>query len=65
MSTGTLSGYANLYLFNSIASYNETLHVYSRGIKHKLTNGKFVSLWHKRLGHISQKKANTFIKRNS
>jgi len=37
-----------------IASYNETLHVDSRGIKRKLNKENSVRLWHKRLSHISK-----------
>ncbi|KAL4335653.1 hypothetical protein GQ457_07G001670 [Hibiscus cannabinus] len=38
----------------TIASYNETLHVESRGTKRKLNKENSASLWHKRLGHISK-----------
>ncbi|KAL4361393.1 hypothetical protein GQ457_04G013430 [Hibiscus cannabinus] len=39
---------------DTIASYNETLHVESRGTKRKLNKENLASLWHKRLGHISK-----------
>ncbi|KAL4387760.1 hypothetical protein GQ457_09G019960 [Hibiscus cannabinus] len=39
---------------DTIASYNETLHVESRGTKRKLNKENSASLWHKRLGHISK-----------
>ncbi|XP_022862761.1 uncharacterized protein LOC111382947 [Olea europaea var. sylvestris] len=50
--TGSLSAYDNLYLFDIIASYNETLHVDSRGTKRKLNKENSATLWHKRLGQI-------------
>lgn len=31
--SGSLSGYDNLYSIDTIASYNETLHVSTRGVK--------------------------------
>ena len=52
--TGSLSLYDNLYLLDTVASFNETLHVDSRGTKRKLTNENSATLWHKRLGHISK-----------
>jgi len=51
---GLLSIYDNLYLLDTIASYNETLHVDSRGTKRKLNKENSVRLWHKSLGHISK-----------
>jgi len=39
--TGSLSVFDNLYLFDTIVSYNETLHVDSRGTKCKLNKEKF------------------------
>ena len=45
--TGSLSGYDNLYLIDTIASFNESLHLSTLGIKHKLTNENFATLWHK------------------
>ena len=41
----------NLYLFDTIASYNATLHSTSRGTKRKLSENSAL-LWYKRLGHI-------------
>ena len=52
--TGSLSGYDNLYLLDTIASFNESLHLSTRGIKRKLTNDNSATLWHKRLGHVSK-----------
>ena len=48
MGVSSLFGYDNLYVFNTIASYKETLHLDSRGIEHKLTNENSALLWHKR-----------------
>jgi len=52
--TGSLSIYDNLYLLNTIVSYNEILHVDSRDAKRKLNKENSVRLWHRRLGHISK-----------
>jgi len=49
-----LSIYDNLYLLDTIASYNKILHVDSRGAKRKLNKQNSVRLWHKRFGHISK-----------
>ena len=54
--TGSLSFYDNLYLLDTIASFNETLHVELCGTKRKLTNENSALLWHKRLGHISKQR---------
>ena len=45
--TGSLSGYDNLYMLDTIASFNKSLHLSTQGIKHKLINENFASLWHK------------------
>ena len=50
--TSSLSLHDNLYLLNTIASFNETLHTSSRGTKRKLTDRDSATLWYKRLGHI-------------
>jgi len=42
--TGSLSIYDNIYLLDTIASYNETLHVDSRGTKRKLNKENSISL---------------------
>jgi len=60
--TGSLSIYDNLYLFDTIASYNETLHVDSRGTKRKLNKENLVRLWHKCLGHISKSRIERLVK---
>lgn len=59
--TGSLSGYDNLYLLDTIASFNETLHVASRGTKRKLTNENSATLWHERLGHISKQRIEILV----
>ena len=43
----SLSGYDNLYLLHTIVSFNESVHLSTRGIKQKLTNENSVTLWHK------------------
>ena len=42
--TGSSSGFDNLYLFDIIVSYYETLHVSSCGTKRKLTNENSATL---------------------
>ena len=52
--SGSLLRYNNLYLLDNIASFNESLHVSTVGIKCKLNNENSASLWHKRLGHLQK-----------
>ncbi|RVX07676.1 Retrovirus-related Pol polyprotein from transposon TNT 1-94 [Vitis vinifera] len=59
--TGLLNVYDNLYLLETVPSYNETLHVESRGTKRKLDKDNLASLWHKRLGHISKSRVERLV----
>ncbi|RVW42870.1 Retrovirus-related Pol polyprotein from transposon TNT 1-94 [Vitis vinifera] len=59
--TGLLNVYDNLYLLETVPSYNETLHVESRGTKRKLNKDNSASLWHKRLGHISKSRVERLV----
>ena len=59
--SGSLSMYDNLYLLDTIASFNETLHVNSRGTKRKLNDENSAGLWHKRLGHISKQRIERLV----
>lgn len=59
--TGSLSLHDNLYLLDTIASFNETLHTSSRGTNRKLTDNDSVTLWHKRLGHISKERIQRLV----
>lgn len=52
--TGSLMDHENLYLFDTIAIYGESLNVESRGTKHKIDDNNSGTLWHKPLGHISK-----------
>jgi len=61
VNTGSLSIYDNLYLLDTIASFNETLHVDSRGKKCKLNKENSERLWHKRLGHISKSRIERLV----
>ena len=54
VATGSLSSFDNLYLLDTNVLFNESLHVNTIGVKHKLTDESSASLWHKRLGHISK-----------
>ena len=56
-----LSGYDNLYLIDSIASFNESLQLSTRGVKRKLTIEISALLWHKRLGHISRRRMERLV----
>ena len=58
---GSLLRYDNLYLLDTIASFNESLHVSAVGIKRKLTSENSPSLWHKRLGHISKRRIERLV----
>ncbi|KAF1855839.1 hypothetical protein Lal_00043221, partial [Lupinus albus] len=51
----------NLYMLNTVADYSETLNVESRGTKRKIDNNNSGALWHKRLGHISQKRIERLV----
>jgi transposase InsO family protein len=59
--SGSLSGYDNLYLIDTIASFNESLQLSTRGTKRKLTTENSGVLWHKRLGHISKKRIERLV----
>ena len=61
VSSGSLSGYDNLYLLDTIASFNESLQLSTRGIKRKFTNRNSAALWHKRLGHISRRRIERLV----
>ena len=56
VTTGSLFGFDNLYLHDTIASFNESLHVNTIGVKRKLTGENSASLWYKRLCHISKRR---------
>ena len=59
--TGFLSMHDNLYLLDTVASFNETLYTSIRGIKRKLTDKDSVMLWHKRLGNISKQRIQRLV----
>ena len=43
----SLSGFDNLYLLDTNASFSESLHVNTIGVKRKLIDENSTSLWHK------------------
>ena len=55
ISTRFLINNDNLYLLDTIASYNDTFNSISRSTKQKLSEN-FTFLWHKCLGHISKQR---------
>ena len=59
--TGSLSVHDNLYLLDTVASFNETLYTSIRDTKRKLTDKDSIMLWHKRLGHISKQRIQRFV----
>ena len=59
--SGSLLSYDNLYSLDINASFNETLHLSTRGVKRKLTNENSAALWHKRLGHISRRRMERLV----
>ena len=59
--SGSLMHYDNLYLIDTIVSFNESLHLSTRGVKRKLTNENSAALWHKRLGHISKRRMERLV----
>jgi len=52
--TGSLLAYYNMYLLDTVATYNETLNTESQGTKRKIDNTSSRALWHRCLGHISK-----------
>src|SRR4051812_21131507 len=59
--TGTLMVYDNLYLLDTIVSYNETLNVESHGTKHKINSTKSRTLWHTRIDRISKNRVGRLV----
>ena len=59
--TGFLSMHDNLYLLDTVASFNETLYTSIRGTKRKLTDKDSIMSWHKRLGHISKQRIQRLV----
>jgi transposase InsO family protein len=59
--SGFLSVYDNLYSLDINSSYIEALHVDTNSKKRKLTNENSATLWHKRLGHISQRRIERLV----
>ena len=53
--------YNNLYLIDTIISFNESLYLCTRRVKRKLTNENSTALWHKRLGHISRRRIKKLV----
>ena len=58
---GSLSGYDNLYLLDTIASFNESVHINIIGVKRKLTSENLALLWHNRLDHISKRRIERLV----
>ena len=59
--TGSLSYIDNLYMLDTVASYHETFQLSTQGVKRKLTDENSSSLWHKRLGHISERRIEMLV----
>ena len=59
--TGSLNVYDNLYMLDVNTSYNEALHVESRGTKRKANKETSATLWHKSLGHISKNRIQRLV----
>jgi len=59
--TGSLLAYDNLYLLDTVTTYNETLNTESHGTKRKIDNTQSGALWHKRLGHISKNRVERLV----
>jgi len=53
--------YDNLYLLDTVTTYDETLNTESYGIKRKIDNTQSGALWHKRLGHISNNRVEQLV----
>jgi len=59
--TGSLLAYDNLYLLDTVTTYNETFNTESHGTKCKIDNTQSGTLWHKRLGHISKNRVERLV----
>ena len=59
--TGSLSYVDNLYMLDTVASYHKTLQLSTQGVKRKLTDENYSSLWHKRLVHISKRRIERLV----
>ena len=57
----SLLHYNNLYLIDTINSFNESLHLSIRGAKRKLTGENSTALWHKRLNRISRRRRKKLV----
>ncbi|CAH9087614.1 unnamed protein product, partial [Cuscuta europaea] len=53
--------YDNLYMLETITSYNNVLNIDTRGTKRKVDNAQSGFLWHKRLGHISKNRVERLV----
>ena len=51
--SGSFSGDDNLYILDTIASFNESMQFSIRDFKRILTNDNSVALWHRRLDRFS------------
>ena len=59
--TGSLSYVDNLYMLDTVASYHKTLQLSTQGVKRKLIDENYSSLWHKRLVHISKRRIERLV----
>ena len=59
--TGTMGSYDGLYLVDTKVSFEQTFHTIASGTKRKLGNENSSTLWHKRLGHVSQKRIERLV----
>ena len=59
--TSPFSSYDHLYLLDTIASFKESLHLSTRGIKRKLTTKNSATLWHKQFGHTSKQRIERLV----
>ena len=59
--SGSLSSNDNLYLVDTITSFNESLQFSTLSLKRQLTNENSVVLWHRSLGHISRRRIERLV----
>lgn len=59
--TGSFKVCDNLYMLDTVVSYNECINVNTRGTKRKIDNAQSGELWHKRLGHISRNRVERLV----
>lgn len=57
----SLSDNNNVYMIDTITSFNEFVQLSTQGLKRKLVNENSIVLWHRRLGYIYRRRIEKFV----